>query len=56
MVWAGSGDTMAFWRYMVEATLFRWARLGAILVRPAVLVESIESRKSGTKKRWSAVA
>jgi hypothetical protein len=45
---------MAFWRYMVEATLPR-ARLGAMLVRPAVLVEAIESRKSGRKKCWSAV-
>src|SRR5437899_1824914 len=49
MVWAGKGETMAFWRYMVEATLAR-ARLGAILSRPAVLVEAMESRKSGTKK------
>jgi len=32
MVWAGSGETMAFWLYMVEATLVR-ARLGAMLVR-----------------------
>lgn len=44
---------MAFWRYMVEATLPRWARLGAMLVRPAVLEDIIESRKSGTKKCWS---
>lgn len=54
MVWAGSGETIAFWRYMVEATLAR-ARLGAMLVRPAVLWEAMESRKSGTKKCWSAV-
>lgn len=38
---------------MVDATLPRWARLGAILVRPAVLVDMMESRKSGTKKCWS---
>jgi len=55
MVWAGSGETMAFWRYMVEATLAR-ARLGAMLVRPAVLCDAIESRKSGRKKCWSVLA
>ena len=32
IVCAGSGETIAFWRYMVEATLPR-ARLGAMLVR-----------------------
>ena len=41
---------MAFWRYMVDATLPRCARLGAMLVRPAVLVEAMEERKSGRKK------
>jgi len=46
---------MAFCRYMVDATLPRWARLGAMLVRPAVLEDIMESRKSGTKKCWSAV-
>ena len=46
---------MAFCRYMVDATLPRCARLGAMLVRPAVLEDIIESRKSGTKKCWSAV-
>jgi len=46
---------MAFCRYMVDATLPRWARLGAMLVRPAVLADIMESRKSGTKKCWSAV-
>lgn len=54
MVCAGRGETMAFWRYMVEATLAR-ARLGAILVRPAVLCDAIESLKSGRKKCWSAL-
>lgn len=54
-VWAGRGETMAFWRYIVDATLPRCATLGATLLRAAVLDDIMESRKSGTKKCWSAL-